>query len=650
VVAEPGVAIRPDLLPSTEELVRLRLVAAGAVEADVAVRGGRVLSVHTGEFLERDVLVAGRHIAAVTPPGRLGAAREIDARGHAVVPTFIDAHLHIEFTMLLPGELARLSVPRGTVTVLTDPNCMANVAGVVGMNFMRVTGTPLRIFEQVTPLTPAFGDVEIGGARIAEHEVAERLAEPFAVTLGESSPFDLSTVAAARYARTLALGRRITGHTARLSGEPLWSYLAAGVGDDHNAATVDEALDRVRLGAMITLMAGSMNDNVAAVFADLERIAPAYGHICFCADDKHVADLVEQGHIDHHVREAIRAGVPVEVAYRMASWNPALYYRLDHLVGSLTPTRLADLALIGDLERARPDLVMVGGAVVAEGGRPLFTNPDRVPEWTRETVRIAPSFAETSLRVPAAGPAAWVQAMEMYDGYFKRAFHARLAVVDGNVVADPERDVLKIAVVDRHHAEPYVGVGFVRGFGLRSGALAVSTNCPNCNIVVVGVTEGDMVRAVRALRESGGGFVVVDGGEVRGAVGLPVGGLMSTSSWETVEVELRAAEDAAAMLGCAVPSPFMILSFVGLAAVPDLGLTELGMVEAASQTLVPTVLPGVAPTGAPGVHCRCPNHGHPVHVLMDPATASAPPISSAPAASGAPDQPGAPYQPTGATS
>lgn len=622
--------MRPDLLPSAAELSRLRLVASGAVAADVVVRGGRVLAVHTGELLERDVLIAGRHIAAVTPVGRFAAAQEIDARGLAVVPSFIDAHLHIEYTMLTPGELGRLSVPRGTVTVLTDPNCMANVAGLAGMDFMRATGTPLRIFEQVTSLTPAFPGVERGGATVREQDVRSRVGEPWAVTLGESNPFDLSDVATERYAETLAAGRRITGHTARLSNEPLWSYLAAGVGDDHNAATVDEVLERVRLGAMITLMAGSMNDNTGPVFGDLERIAPAYGHICFCADDKHVVDLVEQGHIDHHIRQAIRAGVPVPTAYRMASWNPALYYRLDHLVGSITPARLADLALVGDLERVRPEAVMVGGTVVAEGGRPLFANTDRIPEWTRDTIRIAPSFDATALRVTASGDRAWIQAMEMYDGYFKRSFHTELDVVGGNVVADPARDVLKIAVIDRHHSEARTGVGFVRGFGLRSGALAVSTNCTNCNVVVVGTTDAEMLRAVAALREIGGGFVVVDGPTVAAAVSLAVGGLMSASPWETAEVELRVAEETAAGLGCSIRSPFMILSFVGLAAVPDLGLTELGLIEAATQGFVDVVLDATAgeresgggETGHPVIPCRCAGHNFPVHALMDPATAT----------------------------
>jgi len=627
-------SIRGDLLPTADELGRLRRVASGQEPGDLAIRNGRVLSVHTGESLARDVVIAGRHIAAVTPPGRMAAAHTLDAQGGHVVPTFIDAHFHIEYSMLPPGELARLVVPKGTTTVLADPDCIANVLGTPGMDVMRTTGTPLRIIEQVTPLTPAFPHVELGGAHVAEADVWERVAGPWSVTLGESSPFDYSEVATARYRHTLASARRITGHTARLSDEPLWGYLAAGVGDDHNAATIDEVLDRVRLGAVVTVMAGSMNDNTESIFSDLERIRPAYPSLCFCADDKHVGDLADEGHIDHHVRQAIRFGVPAATAYAMGSLHAARHYRIDHLLGSLTPVRLADLQIIPDLATVRPEVVVVGGRVVAEGGRATFANEDALPEWLRGTIHLADGFGAGSFRVAAeaagsaagdpAGPAAadppeqvWVQAMEMYDGYFKRAFHCQVPVVAGNAVADPARDVLKVAVVDRHHASRTIGLGFVRGFGLRRGAIAISTNCTNQNVVVVGASDAEMSAAVAALRDLDGGCVVVDGNSVTAAMPLPLAGIMSDQPWEVAAAELRAAEEEAAALGCGMRSPFMILSFVGLAGVPDLGLTERGLVETATQEFTSVTLG----SGSQPLSCRCPSHVHDVHRLMDPASA-----------------------------
>jgi adenine deaminase len=465
----------------------------------------------------------------------------------------------------------------------------------------------------VSPSTPVNAELERGGAVIPEHDVLDRLADPRSVSLGEGNPFDLGDVATNRFREALITGKRITGHSARQSGEGLWGYLAAGVGDDHNAATVDEVLDRVRLGAMITLMSGSMNDNTTAVFADLDRVGPALDHMSFCADDKHVLDLATEGHIDHHVRQAIAAGIPAAQAYRMASWQPALYYRLDHVVGSITPGRLADLQIIADLASVRPAEVVVGGRLVAVDGIAQFANTDSVPEWLLDTVHVPPAFDRALLAVPAPGDSAAVQAMEMYDGYFKRAFHVTLPVVDGTVRSDPGRDVLKIAVVDRHYGDAQCGVGFVRGFGLARGAIAVSINCTNANIVAVGADDADLAVAVGALRDLGGGFVVVVDGEIAASVALPVGGMMSSAPWEATAGALSAANDVVFALGCRIRSPFMVLSFVGLGVVPDLGLTELGLIDATSQSFIDLVLT----TGPDGLACRCPNHDFPVHAIME---------------------------------
>jgi adenine deaminase len=606
-------AVGWQLVPDTAELLRLRRVASGQEPSDLIVRGGKVLALHTGEVLERDVVIAGRHIAAVTPVGRFTAAQEIDARGRFVAPTFIDAHIHIEYTKLMPGELARLSVPKGTTTLLADANCLANVIGAEGFDIAGTTGTPLRIFRQVTPRVPARPAIEQGGATVANEDILARVQQPEAATFGESSPFDMDPWTARKQSAALMSGKRLTGHTARLGNEPLWSYLAGGIGDDHNATTTDEVLDRLRLGSLLTVMAGSMNDNVPSVFADIPALGGGLYHMAFCVDDKLAEDIAAQGHIDHLVRESIRAGVPPLLAWRMATLTPALYYRLDHVLGTISPGRIADLQLVDDLAEARPSLVMVGGAVVARDGVALFENRDPVPAVTRNTMKLHPGFSAASFAVRAPGPTAWVQAMEMYDGYFKRAFHAELPVRDGVVQCDPARDVLKVAIVDRHHATELVGLGYVRGFGLQRGALAATTNCANQNLVIVGCTDQDLAHAALASRDLGGGFVVVADGAVLDAVPMPIGGIMSDQPWETVRDQSIATDAAARAIGCTVHAPFMIMSFIGLAGVPDLGLTERGLIETRSQSFIDVVLK----TQAGIVCCRCPAHTAPVHRLMD---------------------------------
>jgi len=606
-------SIGASLTPTAEQIIRLRRVASGAERGDTIIRGGKILALHTGEIIDGDVVIAGPHIAAVTPPGRYEATKVIDAAGRYVAPTFIDTHIHIEYTKLMPGELARLSIPRGTTTLLADANCIANVLGAKGFDIVGKTRTPLRIFRQVTPRVPGRPALERGGATVDNDEIVARVQRPEAVTLGESSPFDMDPWTARKQAAALAAGKRLTGHTARLRREQLWQYLAGGISDDHNAATTEEVVERLRLGALLTVMAGSMNDNCGGVFRDLDALGDGLFHMAFCVDDKLAEDIAREGHIDHLVRQAIAAGVEPILAWRMATLTPAAYYRLDHIIGSVTPSRLADLQIVTDLRTVRTDLVMMSGKVVAESGRPLFNNTDPIPRSTRNTIRLHSRLDSEAFAVKAKGRTAWVQGMEMYDGYFKRAFHAQLPVVGAKVQCDVKRDVLKIAIVDRHHASKLIGIGFVRGFGLTKGAIAASTNCTNQNLVIVGVTDKDMADAAQACRRIGGGYVVVNDGRLVASVPLPIAGIMSDQPWEVVCEQSEAANEATRAIGCKIHAPFLIMSFVGLAGVPDLGLTERGLIDTRAQSFIDVVLT----KRAHRVCCRCPSHGHPVHELMD---------------------------------
>lgn len=601
--------------PSLAEHQRLRRVAGGLEPADLILRGGQVLMLHTGEILQRDVVIAGRHIAAVTPVGRLQAAQEIDARGRYIAPGFIDVHLHIEYTKLTPGELARLSIPRGTTTVFGDANCMANVCGAAGLDFMGSTSTPLRIFRQVSSQVPGAPHLGTSGGSLSTEEIVERVQRPEAVTFGESSPYDLSDTDARKRVAALSAMKRQTGHTALMRDEPLWSYFAGGVGDDHNAFLSEDVIERLRMGAVLTVMSGSMNDNTPLIFQDIAAYGEGLRSFTFCADDKYAEDLDGEGHIDHHVRTAIACGVPVMDAWRMATLNAAQYYRLDHLIGAVTPSRLADLQIVADLSDPRPSHVFMDGKLVAQDGKPLFVNDDPIPEITRDTIRLSGEIGPSSFAVRSNAGAVWVQAIEMYDGYFKRAFHVQLPVIEGAVQSDPARDLLKVAIVDRHHATPSVGLGYVKGFGLTRGAMAASTSCDTMNIVAVGEKDADIALAVDEVAKMGGGLVCVADGEVLGAVPLAVGGCVSDQPYEVVVAQSRALYDVVRALGCDMRAPFMIMSFIGLTVVPDLGMTERGLVDTRTQTLIDLILQEQA-DGT--VMCRCTGHAHQVHKDMDP--------------------------------
>jgi adenine deaminase len=594
------------LAASAEELLDLHAVASGKKSADRILRHARVLALHSLEIIERDILLCGRFIAALTPWDYFaaGSAAETELAGAYVAPGFIDTHLHIEYSLLTPGEFARCVVPKGTSCVLADPNCIGNVLGATAMDWAGTTQTPLKIFQQISSRIPRSPALELGGATVTEAEQLDRLARSHAVTVGESNPFALDERALRMFAQSLASGRRNTGHTARMSNELLWGYAAAGISDDHNAFNTEEVLERIRLGMMITVMAGSMNDNVPLVFNDIEAVSGGFGFFSFCADDRHVDDLHRVGHIDHHVRQAIKQGVPVLHAYRMASLNAALYYRLDHLIGSATPGRIADLLVLTDLSAAKPTQVYLNGKLAAENGKALFDNPDSIPSWLYGTVTLPLNFSADAFRVEANGApdeVAVVHAMEMYDGYFKRAFEAELPIANGSVQADPAQDVAKIAIVDRHHGTDTRACGFVRGFGLQAGALAATTNCENQNLVIVGTNDADMAAAANALRELGGGYVAVKDQRVLAALPLPVAGIMSDLNWEAVLAQSDAVDAAARSLGSSLNSPFMILAFVGLAGVPDYGLTEKGLIDSRSMQFIPVLM-----------CCRCPQHQHQV--------------------------------------
>jgi adenine deaminase len=570
----------------TEGLARRLAVARGEEPADLVLRGGRVLSVFTGELLPADVAVSGQHVAAVGTGYR--GHDEFDATGLVIAPGFIDGHMHIESTKLMPDQFARAVLPHGTTTVVIDPHEIANVFGLDGVRALldSAEGVPLDFFVMVSSCVPA-SEFESSGATVTAEDIAAYLAEePRALGVAEMMDFPsvaggvpdaLAKIAAAR----MAGDRHIDGHAPGLSGPALNAYLAAGVRSDHECTTYPEALEKRRLGMWIMIREGSAARNLEALLPLVLEHGPA--NCMLCTDDREPDDLLEDGHINAVLRRAVALGCPPEQAVILGTLNAARYHRL-HEHGAVAPGYVANLVALPDLKDFRPSAVWMRGRLVASDGRSVEIPRREPPAWMRESVRV-PALTAADFAVRAGGPVRviGVEAGEIVT----RALTDEPGRRDGLAVADPERDLAKIAVVERHRGTGRVGVGFVRGFGIQRGALASTHAHDAHNVVVVGVDDEDMAAAVNHLALIGGGQAVVASGHVLADVPCPIGGLLSDRTAEEVAADVRTMAAEVKGLGATLPSSFMAMSFMALSVIPELKITDRGLVDTVKFELVP---------------------------------------------------------------
>ena len=558
------------------DLARRVAVARGDEPADLVVRGGRVFSVFTREWLAVDIAVCDGYVAGL---GEYEGAETLDASGRYVVPGFIDAHMHLESTKLLVDEFARLVLPLGTTAVVADPHEIANVLGTDGIHwlldvcdelpldvyFMASSCVPASPYESPhRPLTP--GDLQGLLRRRRVIGLAEMMNFPGVIA---GDPAELAKLA-------LDGAEHADGHAPGVMGKALNAYAAAGIRSDHEALTIEEGRERLRAGMWLLIREASMARNLEALLPLVREFGPA--RMAFCTDDRDPEDIADAGHINQMIRKAVVAGVAPEDALILASHNPAVWHGLDHL-GAIAPGYQADIVLLPDLESFQPELVLKAGRAVAEIPEPL------VPEWVKHTVRVQPISAG-DFRIPWSVGRARVIGL-VPDQVITDELIEEPTVSDGEAVADPQRDLAKIAVIERHLGTGRIGLGLVRGFGLQSGALASTVAHDAHNIVVVGVDDGDMVRAVQRLAELGGGIVAVESRGVRAELPLPVAGLLSDSPLADVVAQSRACNDAAAKLGCTVAAPFLTLSFLALSVIPKLKITDHGLIDVDRFEIVP---------------------------------------------------------------
>ena len=576
--------------PAAEVLARRIAVARGDRPADLVLHGGTVLSVFTGELFRADVAVAGEHIAAVGEG--YDALQRVDVSGTVLLPGFIDAHMHLESTKLMVDEFARAALPWGTTTVVLDPHEIANVFGLDGVRAILGSAreVPLDVYVMVSSCVPA-SPFESSGATVTAEDIARFLdEEPNAIGLAEM--MDAHGVVHGSddaIAKLIAASdRHVDGHAPGLTGRALNAYLAAGVRSDHECTTFDEALEKRRLGMSIMIREGSAARNLEALLPLVLRHGPA--HCLLCTDDREPDHLLDEGHINDVVRKAVALGCPPGDAVAMATINAARYHHLPQH-GAVAPGFLADVVAVDDLASFRPTRVWKRGRLVAEDGIAVDIPRVRAPDRLRNSVRVGAVTAD-DFELTADGE---VRVIGVDPGQVTtRALVEEPTRRDGLVVADPGRDLAKIAVVERHRATGRKGIGLVRGFGLRRGALASTHAHDAHNVVVVGVDDADMAAAVRRLAETGGGQVAVDGGAVIAEVRCPIGGLLSDEPVETVAASVRKLEEAARALGVGLPAPFMTMSFLALSVIPALKITDRGYVDVERFALVPLAAGGAA--------------------------------------------------------
>jgi adenine deaminase len=565
------------------DLLRRIAVARGDEPADIILSGGRVLSVFTGELLEADVAIVGRHVAGVGP-GYEGLER-VDLSGQILLPGFVEGHMHLESTKLTIDEFARAALPWGTTTVVLDPHEIANVFGLDGVRAMlrSADDVPLDVFVMVSSCVPA-SPFESNGATITPADIARFLAEePNAIGLAEMMDFP-AVVAGHEDALAkleAASGRHIDGHAPGLSGRALNAYLAAGVMSDHECTTYEEALEKRRLGMWIMIREGSAARNLEAILPVVLEHGPS--NSLLCTDDLEPDHLLEEGHVNDVIRKAVAAGCPPADAILMGTLNAARYHRLPER-GAIAPGYLADVVAVRDLVTFRPTKVWKGGRLVADDLRAIDIPTARLPDWMRGSVHIdelGPDdfaiVADGRIRVIGVEPRQIVT----------RALVEDPLVRDGKAVADPQEGRAKIAVIERHRDTGRMGLGFVRGFGLRRGALATTLAHDAHNLVVVGVDDTDMAAAANRLRQIGGGQVVIADGAELAEVPCAFGGLLSDLPVEEVAMRTRRVEKAAEQIGATLPSPFAAMSFLALSVVPELKLTDRGLVDVDRFELVP---------------------------------------------------------------
>ena len=561
---------------------RLIAVAKGDQPADLILANARVVNTFTGEVISGNVAICDDRIAGI---GDYHEAKQVlDVAGRYLAPGFINGHVHLESSMLDVGQYAQAVVPHGTSAIVTDLHEIANVCGLEGMRYVldRIRQLPLDLFLMAPSCVPAT-HLETSGASISPEDIRQILRWRETIGLGEIMNFPGVIHGDATVLRKIALsqGQVIDGHAPGVSGKDLTAYIAAGIGSDHESVALEEAREKLEKGMFIMIREGSSEKNLEALLPLVTD--KTYKRCLFVVDDRSAYDLLHDGDIDAVVRKAIHLGLEPVRAIQLATINTAEYFRLDGL-GAIAPGYFANILALDDLDNLSVNMVFHRGRLVAREGQPLFSLPRADNRAVTGTVHIKPVNPE-KLRLSA--PSAELPVIELVPGQIvTRKQHLKVKTANGQVIPDTERDILKLVVVERHRATGNMGLAMVTGFGLKKGALASSVAHDSHNIVTVGTSDEDIVMAIQEIERQQGGLAAVADGQVLASLGLPIAGLLSDEPLETVVARLGKLEQAARELGARLPSPFATLSFLALPVIPELKLTDLGLVDVTEFRLI----------------------------------------------------------------
>ncbi len=556
-------------------LEKLIAVAKGETPADLLLTNARIVNTFTAEIEKGNVAISQGRIAGIGDYSK--AKKKIDLKGRYLAPGLINGHIHIETSMLHLAEYARAVVPRGTSAIVTDLHEIANVAGLRGIRYLMdcARGLPLDCYFMAPSCVPAT-HLETAGAELGPEEIRTALRWKGIVGLGELMNFPGVLMRDPQLLKKVKLskGKVIDGHAPRLSGKDLNAYLTAGASSDHEATAFEEGREKLRRGMYLMIREGSSENN-------LDELLPlvtdkTYKRCFFVTDDRTCADLLSEGDIDAVVIKAIAKGLNPIRAIQMATINTAEHFRLRH-VGAVAPGYVANLIVIDKLSKLSVGMVFHKGKLVAKEGKALFSTSWRSDPKIMHSVNIKP-FSIEALKIPAAKKS--LPIIEIVPGQVTtKSIKAEAKVKDSFAVPDIKRDILKLVVVERHKATGNIGVGLVKGFGLKKGALGSSIAHDSHNIVVVGTNDQDIFTAVKEIEKLQGGLVAAAVGEVKGSLALPIAGLLSEEPLEAVVSKLEKLQKIAKDLGYPLPSPFATLSFLALAVIPELRLTDKGLVD-----------------------------------------------------------------------